>query len=436
VSLPRHLHAEIPILDHNGAPATPVRQQHLARSTHLVFTLVLLMALVSAGAAASASPARASAVSTASSSLIGGTPRGSSNAAGVAAMDATYGYAKVVRLFWSGSGGSSPASNRAVVGSLKVVDSSTAPWARTMWRWAYQHEVDSKIKKGLITLAQWKAKMASLVALNVPGLSVILTADAFVNSAKNPSDYLVPGVTHLGVDFDGISSATGYHNYAKELAAVQAFTTAHHLTWGVAEFGANRAGNDPSGSVRATWLKTWTARFTAAGAEYVCLWENSSQAGSTFTTTSENAAVRQLFIPLAAPAAVSGPYDVSVKQGSQYRGGVASLGGVVFKVAVNVSGGPAGGADTVRGTTTITKGTKVARVQIDRIALGTSSATVLVNTSPVNSGTGQSASSATIWHAVLPSPCTSYRARVTYSIRWTDGALSHSSAVTGMAPVC
>ena len=210
-------------------------------------------------------------------------------------MDSNYGPASVVRLFWSGPAGVSPAPDRRVVGSMKTINSGTAAWASTMWRWAYQHEIDSKIKKGLMTLPEWRAGMDSLVALDVPGLSVVLTADAFVNPTKNPSDYLVPGVTHLGVDFDGISQSTGYHDYSRELAAVKAFTQAHGLTWGVAEFGANRADNDPDGTVRAAWLQTWGGRFAAAGAEYVCLWENNSQVGSTFTTAAENTAVRELF---------------------------------------------------------------------------------------------------------------------------------------------
>jgi hypothetical protein len=157
------------------------------------------------------------------------------------------------------------------------------------------HEIDSKIKKGVTTLAAWRSSMASLVARKVPGLSVILTADAFCERGEEPSDYLVPGVTHLGVEFDGISSSTGYHDYSKELTAVEAFSKAHHLTWGVAEFGANRAGDDPNGTARAAWLTTWGLRFAAAGAEYVCLWEIDSEAGSDFTTAAETAAVRLLF---------------------------------------------------------------------------------------------------------------------------------------------
>jgi hypothetical protein len=421
----------------NFDPAVPSPRSHsLLRRATTASVLALTVTLVSAGltvASASAAPIQAAASTTASSALFGGTPRGASNVAGVASMDSTYGPAKVIRLFWSGAAGTSPTSNREVVGSLKTVDSRTAPWARTMWRWAYQHEIDSKIKKGQTTLAQWRSKMATLVKMKVPGLSVILTADAFVNKSKRPADYLVAGVTHWGVDFDGISQSGGYHNYAKELAAVQSFTAAHHLTWGVAEFGANRASNDPSGTARAAWLKTWGGRFAAAGAEYVCLWENNFQAGSNFTTKAENTAVRQL---LSRSGSLSGASNLSVKQGNLYRGGQSALGGVSYKVAVTVSRNSSGQITNVRGTATMTKRTKVSRVQIDRVSLGTSTRAVLYSTRPVNSGTGLSASSGTTWRPVHAYTCTWYRVRATYSIRWSDGALSHASVLTAMPLVC
>ena len=125
--------------------------------------------------------------------------------------------------------------------------------------------------------------------------AVCLTGWAFdPKSGVDPSTFLVPGVTHLGVDFDGISSTSGYHDYTVALANVVAFCAKHGLTWGVPEFGANRATNDLTGDVRAQWLLSWAAKFRDAGAEYVCLWEQTSQAGSCFTTPAEVATVRAM----------------------------------------------------------------------------------------------------------------------------------------------
>lgn len=227
--------------------------------------------------------------------LIGGTPRGKSDAPGVAAVDAAYGAASVIRLYCTGTLIPPVPTGRKVVGSFKTLPGR--PLEANEYDWLfYQHEIDAKVKKGTITLAQWQSDMAALKKTGITNLGVCVTADAFVNPSKpDPSTWLTPGVTHIGVDFDGISSATGYHDYTKELAAVVAFCAKHGLTWGVPEFGANRAANDPDGSGRAAWLVHWIQQFQRAGAQYVCLWEQDSQVGSTFTTPVEIATVRTMF---------------------------------------------------------------------------------------------------------------------------------------------
>jgi hypothetical protein len=233
--------------------------------------------------------------------LMGDTPRGGSDAAGVRAVDALYGAGGTIRLFCPSVATPSPVSDRPVVGSFKRISASTPAWARQMWRWAFIHEIDSKdahpekFPSTTANVAQWRDQMATLVAMGIPGLSVIVTADCFVNGSKDPSDYLISGVTHWGVDFDGISSSTGYHNYSSVLAAVTPFMSAHGLSWGVGELSADRAtSTDPSGSGRAAWLNLWAGNCAAAGAEYVCVWENNFQPGSLLTSAAEQAAMRAL----------------------------------------------------------------------------------------------------------------------------------------------
>ncbi len=128
--------------------------------------------------------------------------------------------------------------------------------------------------------------------------------------------------------------------------------------------------------------------------------------------------------------------NISVTQGNKYRGGKSVLGGVAYKVAVTVAKNPAGRIVNVRGTASITKRTKVTAVQVDRVTLGTSTAAVETNPTPENSGTAPSASSGTNWHAVAAGTCRGYRVRANYSIRWSDGALSHFSILTAMPRVC
>jgi hypothetical protein len=240
-------------------------------------------------------PAPVPAVATSIQTLFGDTPRTASTAAGVAAVDADYGVAgEVIRLYCSTALAAPAVTDRKVIGSFKTMPGSTANFG-AYWRLFYQHEINSKVKKGAITLLQWQKDMAVLAALNLPGLGVCLTAYCFdPASGQNPADYLVPGVTHLGVDFDGISGGTSYHDYSAALKAVVAFAKAHGLTWGVPEFGANRLTNDADGSGRAAWLTYWAGKFQQSGAEYVCLWEYETQTGSTFTTPAEVATVRTM----------------------------------------------------------------------------------------------------------------------------------------------
>lgn len=222
----------------------------------------------------------------ASKTVVGATPLAASNDAGVREVYSIFGGPFGLRLFYSGDLAVPPAVSNGTfrVGSCKTDNATSVNNGHLYDRVAFDHEIDSKIKKGQTTLALWQASMKKFQG--VPGLSVILTADCFVNKSKNPADYLIPGVKYLGVDFDGISGDT-YHDYSKELANVVAFVKAHNLTWGVAEFGANRAPSDTDGSKRAAWLQHWLDQFKAAGAEYVMFWANNSFPGSPFSKPAE-----------------------------------------------------------------------------------------------------------------------------------------------------
>lgn len=223
--------------------------------------------------------------------LVGNTPRGDSTAASVAAVDAVYGPGHLIRLYNTGSLSAPSVDDRSVVGSFKSLTGISKGLLDQYYRVFYQHEIDSKIAKGQFTLAQWRADMATLQNLGSGSLSICLTADAFVNPGKHPSDYLIDGITAFAVDFDGISSLTGYHDYTTALGNVLGFAATHGLTIGVPEFGANRATSDPSGAARAAWLTKWLRAFQDGGFEYACFWEQTAQTGSPFDSPAEVAAV-------------------------------------------------------------------------------------------------------------------------------------------------
>lgn len=122
--------------------------------------------------------------------------------------------------------------------------------------------------------------------------------------------------------------------------------------------------------------------------------------------------------------------------GTRYRGGIPSAGGISFAAGVQVNRDPAGEITKVRGAARITKLSKAASVQVDRVALGTSTVAVVVNNTPVNSGAASTVISYTGWRAVAPRTCTYYRVSASYSIRWTDGALSRFSVLSPLTRVC
>jgi hypothetical protein len=122
--------------------------------------------------------------------------------------------------------------------------------------------------------------------------------------------------------------------------------------------------------------------------------------------------------------------------GNRYRVGVPAYGGVNFAAGVQVSHDPSGEIVHVRAAARITKLSHAARVQVDRVALGTSTRAVSARNTPANSGIGSAVTSYTAWRNVTPQTCTAYRVRANYSIRWNDGAVSKFSVLSALTTVC
>lgn len=137
--------------------------------------------------------------------------------------------------------------------------------------------------------------------------------------------------------------------------------------------------------------------------------------------------------PAASANTVTGQGTVTA---NKYRAGVAANGGVNIAAGVQVSRDATNTIVAVRGAGRISKLSKATVVQIDSIVLGTSTAAVLSKTTPVNSGAATSALSETVWRTVAKGSCASYRVRVSYSVRWTDGALSKFSVLSPLTQVC
>ncbi|MCU1497692.1 MAG: hypothetical protein JWM47_1645 [Acidimicrobiales bacterium] len=142
-------------------------------------------------------------------------------------------------------------------------------------------------------------------------------------------------------------------------------------------------------------------------------------------------------VALAAPSARA---DTVTGQGTttqnRYRSNDPAKGGVYVASSVQVNRNAAGHITKVRGAGRITKISKAAVVQVDRVALGTSTHGVAGNSHPANSGTASSVISYTPWVAVSKGTCVDFRVRTNYSVRWIDGIRVTFSVLSPLTKVC
>lgn len=139
---------------------------------------------------------------------------------------------------------------------------------------------------------------------------------------------------------------------------------------------------------------------------------------------------------LAPPAQADTVTGIATTYGTLHRGGVSGNGTVYIASSVQIARNAAGQVTNVRGAGRITKVDKVAAVQVDRVALGTSTTGVTANPVPANAGAGSTVLSVTDWVRVRPGTCTNYRVRTNYSVRWSDGGRSTFSILSPFSRIC
>jgi hypothetical protein len=237
------------------------------------------------------------------------------SATGQANVLTKWGDGAAIRQFFTGFGQVAPRDRRASVvhaswkpASLGVITDAavTAATANLLpgdcvevW-----HESDKKVRDGVYThveaLAR-KNRFYDTVKRVRPDLLVVNTLTGWEAEPGNSTTrgnidkWAAVKADLLGLDCDGIHGWP-YTNYDGEIAAAVAFVEKFpaYKGWCVPEFGTSRHTNDQSGATRAQWATTTAAKFKAAGAAYVCLYEFESTPGNAFTTPAELAAWRSL----------------------------------------------------------------------------------------------------------------------------------------------
>jgi hypothetical protein len=171
-------------------------------------------------------------------------------------------------------------SSGAGIGALQsFLASLTVPTDVCMW-----HEIDSKVNKGQVDAAAWKADMAAAVKTFAQQKLARLGYIVTLWTRGSWQTYHVDGFTWLGVDYDGLApgktAADGYPTKSMDayLADSDAIKAAG-LALVVGEFGAQLASWDTTparGSARAAWMTKYGQAFAANGYEYVCAYESHS----------------------------------------------------------------------------------------------------------------------------------------------------------------
>lgn len=204
------------------------------------------------------------------------------------ASDAIYGGIPDVGRRYDGAALTAmPDASREWIASFKTLSTGDLPRIKTIAETVAElmknHEIDHQILvAGGPTVASWKAEMKAMRDYGIPNLAVGVTADCFVNQKKNPLDYLIEGLP-MNVDFDGVApdnTKGTYHDYSKELTAVDAFWTKYDCRGSIPEWNTSRGTFDPDDSIRAAWQRTWARNFINAGAKRACWWEGPSVANS------------------------------------------------------------------------------------------------------------------------------------------------------------
>jgi hypothetical protein len=150
--------------------------------------------------------------------------------------------------------------------------------------WTPWHEIDARVARDEVSIADWKALLTRIAAQPRPTkvrLGVITTAWGITPGAGNRDwhQYEHDALTQWGADFDGmLASDTSYPNdvYLRTLDVLDDIRNAGYRI-SVPEFGAPLAPWDPNGTARAEWMDRWAQRFKDFRMHYVCLFDHTNE---------------------------------------------------------------------------------------------------------------------------------------------------------------
>jgi hypothetical protein len=174
-----------------------------------------------------------------------------------------------------------------LLGTSYVKPRITMPTHAKTLVWTPWHEIDSRVARGEVAMADYMTLMDQIASQRRPvgvKLGIITTAWGITPGGGNRDwrQYEHDAATEWGADFDGMyATSTSYPNdiYLRTLDVLDDIRSAGYRI-SVPEFGAPLAGWDPTGTARAEWMLEWAERFADFGMHYVCLFDHTNEAYS------------------------------------------------------------------------------------------------------------------------------------------------------------
>lgn len=161
----------------------------------------------------------------------------------------------------------------------------------------WMHEMDSKYRKGQISLADGiagKSRFYDAVKAVRSDIKIVATYTGWLFEALDPTPYSAVKADWLGIDLDGVDANSGgvYPPWNTSMGNIQTWTDRMgYFGWCVPEFGSPRHSTDPTGANRGAWMQVMADRCYERGSQYVAAFEYpTGGADFNLTTAAELAA--------------------------------------------------------------------------------------------------------------------------------------------------
>jgi hypothetical protein len=160
---------------------------------------------------------------------------------------------------------------------------ATAPRDRDIW-WVYYHEPEDDVERGEFSADQWRAAFQHVATLadaadnpRLHSTIVLMCWTLEHRSGRSFEDYFPGSDVVEAIGWDCYSKASDERPYADPedlYASAIAKSRSLGLDWGIAETASLKAPEDPTGDLRAAWLREIGSYLSDEGASFVLYFDS------------------------------------------------------------------------------------------------------------------------------------------------------------------